>query len=340
MRRGQADYLFHEGDWFATSEQWRQKLRHEIESQNGDELLNSSTVDLAAYYAGKFTLNVPTLHEDEIVVDKKETQIDVSHDRDRYFSGRSGPHYITGTEIMVEVPFTGDEVGFRIQPTTQNYNNPTAKISGQKIFFSITGTNLTSEKVNSEIKGKLTSINQHLEWLRRDASAFNANLSQIATESIEQRKAKLLKDKSLLAGLDFKMKERPGEKQTYATPNVRRTIRPEVPKPAASRQPFKPEPVIADADYEHILKVLDNMVKVMEQSPGAFQKIDEESLRTHFLVQLNGHFDGNATGETFNYEGKTDILIKVDGKMCSLESASFGRERRLTLRRWTKSYHI
>lgn len=56
------------------------------------------------------------------------------------------------------------------------------------------------------------------------------------------------------------------------------------------------------------------MVGVMEQSPGAFQEIDEESLRTHFLVQLNGHFSGDATGETFNYEGKSDILIKVDGK--------------------------
>jgi hypothetical protein len=29
---------------------------------------------------------------------------------------------------------------------------------------------------------------------------------------------------------------------------------------------------------------------------------------------LNGHYEGGATGETFNYEGKTDILIRVQGK--------------------------
>jgi hypothetical protein len=52
----------------------------------------------------------------------------------------------------------------------------------------------------------------------------------------------------------------------------------------------------------------------MELSPAAFATIDEESLRSHFLVQLNGHYEGGATGETFNYEGKTDILIRVDGK--------------------------
>src|SRR5260370_4966399 len=39
----------------------------------------------------------------------------------------------------------------------------------------------------------------------------------------------------------------------------------------------------------------------------------EEDLRTHFLVQLNGVYEGQATGETFNFEGKTDILIRADG---------------------------
>jgi hypothetical protein len=36
----------------------------------------------------------------------------------------------------------------------------------------------------------------------------------------------------------------------------------------------------------------------------------EEDLRQHFLVQLNGHFEGAASGETFNFQGKTDILIR------------------------------
>ena len=48
----------------------------------------------------------------------------------------------------------------------------------------------------------------------------------------------------------------------------------------------------------------------MERSPLIFQGIDEESLRTHFLVALNAQYEGQATGETFNYEGKTDILIR------------------------------
>jgi hypothetical protein len=56
------------------------------------------------------------------------------------------------------------------------------------------------------------------------------------------------------------------------------------------------------------------MVDVMERSPHVFSKMGEEDLRTHFLVQLNGQYEGQATGETFNFEGKTDILIRVNGK--------------------------
>ena len=67
-------------------------------------------------------------------------------------------------------------------------------------------------------------------------------------------------------------------------------------------------------DYEHILSVLSNMVTVMERSPDAFKSMKEEDLRWQFLVQLNGQCEGRATGETFNAGGKTDILIREEGK--------------------------
>jgi hypothetical protein len=84
--------------------------------------------------------------------------------------------------------------------------------------------------------------------------------------------------------------------------------------PAASTAAYKPEPVLAVEDYEHILSVMTNMALVMERSPSAFTSMDEEALRSHFLVQLNGHYEGQASAETFNYEGKTDILIRTNGR--------------------------
>ena len=76
-------------------------------------------------------------------------------------------------------------------------------------------------------------------------------------------------------------------------------------------------------EYEHILSVLSNMVAVMERSPRAFKNMDEEDLRTHFLVQLNGQYEGQATGETFNYEGRTDILIRVNDRNIFIAECKF-----------------
>lgn len=313
-RSATEEHLFNKGDWFATQDAWKKKIVASIEAMNGDELLNTSTTDLAHYYVAEFAFDVPNIFPEDLVVDQRETQIDVSHDRNRYISDRSRPFHVAGTSVDVELPYTGNKVGFDIQPSTRNFNNPRAYVGEGILKFSIVGTNLAPERVKQEIDGRIASINQYLAWLRNDAKDYNSSLEALATQVIEGRKEKLLKDRSLVAGLGFKMKVRPGTAQTFAAPSVRREIRPTTPKPAASRMPYKPEPTLTNEDYEHILKVLDNMVRVMEQSPGAFREIDEESLRTHFLVQLNGHYSGGATGETFNYEGKTDILIKVDGR--------------------------
>ena len=77
------------------------------------------------------------------------------------------------------------------------------------------------------------------------------------------------------------------------------------------------------AEYDEILAIVRNMVKVMEQSPRAFEKMGEEDLRTHFLVQLNGQYEGRATGETFNYQGKTDILIREEAKNVFIAECKF-----------------
>jgi hypothetical protein len=317
------DYLFHKGDWFACQQEWKQQLVAKIESANGDELLNTSTIDLAKFYASEYEVDIPEIFPDEIVVDQRETQVDVSQDRNRMIRDRSRPFIIVGTSVDVELPYHGSKVCFDIQPTTYGSSKPRAYVDSDALRFSIVDANLTQDQVRSEIERRVKLVKDYLAWLENDVRQYNLTLEDLARETIERRKDKLLKDRSLVAGLGFKIKVRPGASETFAAPSVRRRIRPATPKPIASRAPFVPEPTLTEDDYEHILKVLENMVTVMEMSPGAFREIDEESLRTHFLVHLNGHFSGNATGETFNYEGKTDILIKADGRNIFIGECKF-----------------
>ena len=83
--------------------------------------------------------------------------------------------------------------------------------------------------------------------------------------------------------------------------------------------------------YEHILQIIENMARSMEQNPSVFSKMNEESLRSCFLVQLNGHYGGQATSETHNYRGKTDILIQINGEnLCIIECKFWRGSKRFT----------
>ena len=171
---------------------------------------------------------------------------------------------------------------------------------------------LETDKVRDEINSTLKRVDSYLTNLRTNAETLNHELGSTARQRIEQRREKLLADQKLVSSLGFKLKQRNDSPKTYRAPEARRKIAP-VPPPASS-MPSELEPTLDEADYKHILEVIENMAQVMERSPSAFSTMDEESLRWSFLVPLNGHYEGQATGETFNYEGKTDILIRSEGK--------------------------
>ena len=305
------DYLFSKYDWFFFKDSRIKDLENEIASWEENRLLNTSVEDLCKYLVEKYRIDVPVLDRDRIVVDQRETEVDVSRDPMRFID-QSQPFYIPGTEIETTVPFTGDSVAFTIRPTVYSLSPPRGNIRDGTLTFFITGVDLEADKVRLEIDQRVDHIDSYLTSLRMSAEALNSELDSIAHERIEQRCKKLLADQNLVASLGFKLKQRNDSPKTYRAPEVRRKITPVLP-PASSTQ-YKPEPTLAEADYEHILKVIENMAQVMERSPSAFSTMDEESLRSHFLVQLNGHYEGQATGETFNYEGKTDILIRSEGK--------------------------
>lgn len=315
------DCLFRGPDWQSVERHQRQQMAADIEGVDADRLLNSSVEDLAAYFAEKFEIDVPTLDIGNLVVDQREKQIDVSGEPMRLIRDRSRPFYITGTEVEVELPFSGEAEAFKIQPNPYTLSPPRASVNGSIVSFRIVGTNLEAEQVRNQIDRTVAEIQSYLSNLRSNVSGLNSQLLDEARAAIETRRARLLANRNMVASLGFNMKERQNAPRTFVTPEVRRKISPVM--PPASSTPYKPEPVLAVPDYDHILGVMQSMTQVMELSPSAFHDVDEEALRSHFLVQLNGHYQGQATGETFNYEGKTDILIRSEGRNIFIAECKF-----------------
>ena len=281
--------------------------------------------DLVRYFADKFKIEAPQLHEDRIVVDQQEAKRDVSGDPRRafhHFHRGQGPLYATGTEIIMDVPFSGDPQMFKVKPSQWDTAPPRGIVKGNVITFCHWGDNLQADMVRREIDSWLASVNNYLQWQRQTFQNFNDQRAPEGRQEIERRRAKLLADKNLVSGLGIPLKRRPDHAKSFPAPEVRRKMAPVM--PAATSGTYKPEPTLEEAEYQHILEILENMVHVMERSPGAFHAIDEEALRTLFLVSLNSHYEGQATGETFNLiREKTDILIRSDDRNIFIAECKF-----------------
>jgi hypothetical protein len=225
------------------------------------------------------------------------------------FFDRSGPFYVAGTEFTFIVPFSGDTAFFEVSPQHGVFSSSgsRADIHNGEIRFTYANANGDGTGAKREFENELQNIKQNLQNLRASADQHNGELEQTIRQLISQRKQKLLHDAKTAASLGYPIRRREGAPTTYAVPVQKRT--PKIAPPASSSS-FNPEPVLSMDEYENILDIIRKMVHVMERSPKAFEHMGEEDLRTHFLVQLNGQYEGKASGETFNYQGRTDILIR------------------------------
>ena len=313
--------LFHTHDLRQVIENQSRVLADEINSLTENEVLNTSQEEMTKYLIEKYRINSLNIDEPGIRTDYGDAQIDVSRDFLRNIPDRNKPFCITGTRYTFYVPFIGDSELFRCKPYAFATNWPRGAVVDNELVFTYDVTAEQASEVRDRFEKNLKNTLSYAERVNADVEKFNADLFGNIERVLSARRKKLLQDRNLVEKFGFPLRRRQSPPSTFVTPTVKRRITPQ--KPTASSKPFSPEPALGIDNYDHILSVLSNMVAVMEHSPRAFKDMSEEDLRTHFLVQLNGHYEGQATGETFNYEGKTDILVKEDGKNIFVAECKF-----------------
>lgn len=121
--------------------------------------------------------------------------------------------------------------------------------------------------------------------------------------------------------LQIPIKSREASPEVFEIPLKPKRIEIEIPDIPLKYK--KPIPTIKNEIYENILEIYLNMSVVMERNPKTFREFREESIRDVFLLVLNAFFEGKATGETFNKEGKTDILIRYNNDNVFISECKF-----------------
>lgn len=316
------ELLFHKYDLRKVIEGHEAKLSSEIEGYERNYILNVSAEDLCNHLEDKYKINPLVLYKDKVYIKQHgDAQIDVSRDYDRVIFERDRPFYIKGTAVTFSIPFDGDSELLFCQASTFTYNPPRASIDDGEILIHFQDVDPNPETIKQEFERRLADIEQHSGYVNRDLKPFNDGLRVKILQKINARKGKFLKDQGIMSALGYPMKEALDVPKTYTVPGVRRKV--PVAKPQATTTPFAPEPVLDMENYEVVLKIISDMVLVIERSPHIFKDMKEEDLRQHFLVQLNGQYQGTATGETFNFSGKTDILIRENGKNIFIAECMF-----------------
>ena len=322
MTVSRSDLLFHEKDLGKLINGYEAGIRQEVEGWERNKILAASEPDLIAYLVEKYTLDPPRLLRDDLHIESEgETKIDVSADPLRHVRDQSRPFYIPGSYVTVAIPFEGDADLFGFQASTRSYNPPYGQVSGSTVLISFQDVKLDPQRIRQEIDTTVGRIEEHLKWIKNDCDGWNGRIQAGAAQCVRNRKDRLLEQATMVSALGLPIKRRPDAASSISVPLVRKK-RPIV-LPPTPKEAFQPEPALPDSEYDYILTVIDRQSQSIERSPSTFVHMEENQIRDLILVNLNGHYEGDVTGETFNAEGKTDILIRADGRNAFIAECKF-----------------
>lgn len=304
----------------------RKQLNEQIGSIQINQLGPALFDQVCAHLVGKFAIEPLRLLEDQLeLIEPREVTVQrYSHDWGRNYERKV-------LEFRFELPFEGDPKLFQCQPSQYYLSPPHADVQTRPnlLVFVFQPDDRDGAKIKESVRSEIQKVKDFIGFQANDLSVWNASLEPTVRQALESRRDKLQADQKLVSDLGFKVRRRGDAPATVSFPVARKTVTPmPTPKPGL---PVKPSPVLELADYENILGNLAGMSVAIERSPSTFADIGEEALRDWFLVALNGNFRGDATGETFNREGKADISIRVNGGVIFIAECKFWGGEKLLL---------
>jgi len=285
-------------------------IRDNFERMSEDEVLSRSTEDLVAELAEQARLEPLAIGTDPIDGGVEQGSVQV-----RDYFDRPARQAVYNVHAVYE--FSGSEDLLHFAPSQRlAYTAIQADVGRGKLTVHATisaNAANTPTEARKAFENAIGKIRTNARYSATDVAAFNSGLEAQFRPAVERRKELLQKRRDLAGALGFPMQKRtdapapvPMQRKDIGT---RRT-----PAAARVREPYKDEPALTEAQYEDAIAVVESTLLAMERTPSVASGKDEEDLRDQILVQLNGTFQGSATGETFIQAGKTDILVRVEDR--------------------------
>lgn len=305
-------HAFSEYDGFSMFENQRAGLDQAIKRQADDYILNVNREEYIQHLIAEFSIEPLEIHKDDLSVSTHEEMIPAEMHPRGYFMDRGGSY--PRDVLVFHLPFTGDPQLLKVRASTYSMSALLINIEQNCITFRMINFNLDAQRIKQESENIVRSIESQNGYLTRDIESFNASLRQHAERIFDARKEQLLKKNDLIASLGVPIKESGSKTGTFSVPAKRTKAIASKPQPKVTDKGYQPEPTLDATIYSQILKIIHDVGKQFERLPSTYSGKEEEHLRDHMLLILEPNFEGAATGETFNKSGKTDILLRHEGK--------------------------
>ena len=291
-----------------------QKIDQKIDKLTNDEIMANDLELLADNLYEEFYIQ-PVKIFDEDPSKRKVVQGKVRRYVDPFFRDRYGREYVDvdGVILTFAFPYEGEEDLFRCRASTFSVSGyPDIDVSKTHVAFHYEKTlqeiesGLAKDGIMASVERDLSSIRQGIVFCNNDVSSFNSGLKDGTIKRLQQKKEKVEAYFSVAS-----MFEVPLQKTPYAESHiaVRRKI-----APISHTYDKKPIYCITDRDYNDILSTIKHTGCTYERTPASYKSLHEEDLRNTLLAALNASYMGDAFGEAFRNNGKTDICIERENR--------------------------
>ncbi|MBB4679455.1 hypothetical protein [Crossiella cryophila] len=300
--------LFHrDGHLDAALTRTERAMVERIQQWDPDALLKAPVEDVVDQLVDAGSVRCPELLVDQVWM-PAPTEVMVAYsDFGQQYARRV-------TRLVLVAPFTGEKAIFMFRANRGTMSPPRVlHLTENELHLVIDEPPEEPTAVRAAFDEQLDRIQQHLSWSREQIEQHNLKVGAQVPGLVAKRREHLLATRNLQAQIGYPVRRR-SDADTYSVPVRRRTLQPVRSQPAGGRAAFKPEPAMSEPDYQAALRVLRNQRNALERTPSLAATLKEEQIRDLLLVGLNAQFEGDAAGELFNGEGKTDILIRVDDR--------------------------
>lgn len=314
--------IFYEEDFNKLSGDLLQQLQNRINQEAQTYILNVNETEYLEFLVSTFAIESLILHFDQYYVSTTETRIPGERFPRGGFYVEAGESY-SKQVIQYHIPFSGNKDLLRYTPSPRVMRYATVLITDNAVRFDVINFYDDPDQIKREADSILNFLKQQSSYLGANVQDFNAQLPVRAKELFEGRRAEVLRQNKLIESLGVPIKRASNLPQTFAVPSAVR--KKALARPAASTEPYTPEPTLNQIVYEEILQVIHDTGRVFERLPSTYAGKHEETLRDHLILQLELRFEGSTTGETFNKAGKTDILIRHEKRNVFVAECKFWR---------------